>query len=78
MMSLLAKSALSQLVVIDMQVRLADVMPTDAMQAVVKNCRILLQAAKLLEVSAIITEQYPQGFVKYCSGSDARQFLLTA
>ena len=61
MMSLLAKSALSQLVVIDMQVRLADVMPTDAMQAVVKNCGVLLQVAKLLEVPVIITEQYPKG-----------------
>ncbi len=44
-----------------MQTRLAAVMPNDAMQAVVKNCSILLQAAKLLEVPAIVTEQYPQG-----------------
>ena len=61
MMSLLAKSALSQLVIIDMQARLAGVMPTDAMQAVVKNCGVLLQVAKLLEVPVIITEQYPKG-----------------
>ncbi len=52
---------LSQLVVIDMQTRLAGIMPSDEMQAVIKNCSILLQAAKLLEVPSIVTEQYPQG-----------------
>ena len=60
-MNLIAKSTLSQLVVIDVQVRLAGVMLTDEMQAVVKNCGILLQAAKLLEVPTLVTEQYPQG-----------------
>jgi len=60
-MSLIAKVTLSQLVVIDMQTRLAGIMPSNEMQAVVKNCSILLQAAKLLEVPAIVTEQYPQG-----------------
>lgn len=52
---------LSQLVVIDMQERLATAMPADAMQAVVKNCSILLQAANRLNVPLIVTEQYPQG-----------------
>ena len=61
MMSLTAKSSLSQLVIIDMQLRLAGIMPTDEMQAVIKNCAILLQAAKLLEVPTLITEQYPKG-----------------
>lgn len=51
----------SQLVIIDMQVRLAAVMPTDAMQAVTKNCGILLQSAALLEIPIIYTEQYPKG-----------------
>lgn len=60
-MNLIAKVTLSQLVVIDMQTRLAGIMPSNEMQAVVKNCSILLQAAKLLEVPAIVTEQYPQG-----------------
>ena len=60
-MSLIARSKLSQLVVIDVQERLAGVMPSDEMQMVIKNCSILLQAAKLLEVPVIMTEQYPKG-----------------
>ena len=51
----------SQLVLLDMQVKLASAMPVDAMADVVKNCGILLQAAKILDVSLIVTEQYPQG-----------------
>ena len=52
---------LSQLVMIDMQVKLAPAMPKDAMQSIVKNCGILVQAANLLTVPIILTEQYPQG-----------------
>jgi nicotinamidase-related amidase len=51
----------SQLVIIDMQVKLASAMPKDDMQATIKNCGILVQAAKLLSVQLIVTEQYPQG-----------------
>jgi nicotinamidase-related amidase len=51
----------SQLVIIDMQVKLAPAMPKEAMQAVIKNCGILAQAANLLSVPVIVTEQYPQG-----------------
>lgn len=36
-------------------------MPEEALQAVVKNCGILLQAAALLEIPALYTEQYPKG-----------------
>jgi len=56
-----ADVTLSQLVVVDVQTKLAAVMATDDMQAVLKNCGILLQAANMLNVAAIITEQYPQG-----------------
>jgi nicotinamidase-related amidase len=56
-----ADVTLSQLVIIDMQSRLATVMPADAMQAVLKNCGILAQAARLLGVAMIVTEQYPKG-----------------
>ena len=59
--NLLSQHALSHLVIIDMQERLASVMPGDALQNVVKNCGILLQAAALLEVPALYTEQYPKG-----------------
>ena len=53
--------ALSQLVIIDMQVKLAAAMPADAMQQVTKNCSILAKAAALFNIPAVLTEQYPQG-----------------
>ena len=61
MAHLTANPLLSQLVIIDMQVKLAPAMSKDAMQAVVKNCGMLVQAANLLSVPTILTEQYPQG-----------------
>lgn len=44
-----------------MQVKLASAMPNDAMQISIKNVGILAQAANLLSVPIIVTEQYPQG-----------------
>lgn len=70
--SLLAQASSSQLVIVDMQQKLASVMAAEAMQAVIKNCNILLQAAKLLEIPTIFTEQYPKGLGKTCS-----ELLLT-
>ena len=57
----LAQRSLSQLVVVDMQERLAAVMAPEEMQAVTRNCSLLIQAAKLLEISTLYTEQYPKG-----------------
>ena len=51
----------SQLVLVDLQTKLAAVMVHDAMQAVIKNSGILLQAAKLLDIPILFTEQYPKG-----------------
>jgi nicotinamidase-related amidase len=51
---------LSQLVVIDVQTKLCGVMPKADIKAVVKNTGILVQAASLLQVPIIATEQYPQ------------------
>lgn len=59
MASLKVGSNQSQLLIIDVQTKLAGVMAPDAMQAVIKNCSIVAQVAKLLEVSVIVTEQYP-------------------
>ncbi len=57
----MSRTALSQLVIIDMQTRLLSAMPQEAMTAVIKNCSILAQAATMLEVPILLTEQYPQG-----------------
>ena len=57
----LLQAAQSQLVVIDMQVKLAPAMDLAAMQAITKNCAVLLQAANLMQVATRVTEQYPQG-----------------
>jgi len=59
--SLKADVTLSQFVMIDVQSRLASVMPTDALLTVVKNCGILAQTASMLDVPMVLTEQYPQG-----------------
>lgn len=58
---MLADRDQSQLIIIDMQEKLAAAMPQDSMQAVIRNCSILAQAAKLLEVPTVYTEHYPQG-----------------
>ena len=58
---LLLHAAQSQLVLIDLQVKLAPAMDLIAMREVTKNCAILLQAARLMQVPTIVTEQYPQG-----------------
>ena len=57
----IATSAVGQLVIIDVQVKLAVAMPAMNMQQVTKNCCILAQAAKLFGVTTLITEQYPKG-----------------
>ncbi len=56
-----ADVSLSQFAMIDVQSRLAAVMPDGAMQAVIRNCSILVQTCRLLNVPVIVTEQYPKG-----------------
>ncbi|MDI1298396.1 isochorismatase family protein [Methylotenera sp.] len=60
-MPLKLSAGLSQLVIVDTQTRLVSAMPQDELQSTIKNSGILVQAAKLLAVSTIITEQYPNG-----------------
>lgn len=59
--ALLCAAATSQLVVIDVQARLAAAMPEEARERVMKNTGILLQAARLLQLPVLATEQYPKG-----------------
>ncbi len=56
-----AQREVSQLVMIDMQEKLANAMDKSEMSRVSKNCEILLQAARLLTIPTIVTEQYPKG-----------------
>ena len=58
--TLIADKDQSQLVIVDVQTKLAGVMP-DAASSVIKNCAILLQAADLLGIPKLYTEQYPKG-----------------
>lgn len=59
--ALLSSKTRDQLVIVDMQERLCGAMDPAALAEVVKNCGVLLQAAKLLQIPALFTEQYPQG-----------------
>ena len=60
-MSTLCSAETSQLVVIDIQERLASAMPEKVMARIIANTNILLQAAALLNVAVIRSEQYPKG-----------------
>ena len=52
----------SALLIIDVQERFLKVVPAIAADQVVgRNCRILLQAAGLLHIPRLISEQYPAG-----------------
>ena len=51
----------SQLLVIDIQERLASAMPADVLEKVVVNNQTLLTAANELDIPVIHSEQYPKG-----------------
>lgn len=52
---------LTQIIFIDIQDKLVDVMPKGEMKKVIDASSILIQAAKILEVPCLYTEQYPKG-----------------
>lgn len=54
----------SQLLIIDIQERLAAAMPHEVIEKVINNSNILLQAADELAIPVIHSEQYPQGLGK--------------
>ena len=49
------------LLIVDVQEKLAAAMPQDAVARLVQNTCILLDAAKILGVRVVATEQYPKG-----------------
>lgn len=51
----------AQLVVVDVQERLAAAMPPDDRARILHNLGILVETARLLEVPVLATEQYPRG-----------------
>lgn len=51
----------SQLVIVDAQERLCTAMEQSALETFLNNCAILLQAARLLDIPTLYTEQYPKG-----------------
>jgi nicotinamidase-related amidase len=57
----LLDSGNSVLVVVDMQSRLTQVMPEQEAAAMATNSIRLLEAAKILDVPVLLTEQYPKG-----------------
>jgi nicotinamidase-related amidase len=57
----LCQSALSQLLIIDAQERLARVMPEEALETTIGNTNRLVAAAKILDIPIILTEQNPSG-----------------
>ena len=57
----LLKVDLSQLLIVDVQTRLIGVMPEADVESCLKQSGILVQAAALLAVPIILTEQYPKG-----------------
>jgi nicotinamidase-related amidase len=51
----------SVILVVDIQEKLAAAMPEDALARLIRNAGILLDAAKLLGVRVLASEQYPKG-----------------
>jgi nicotinamidase-related amidase len=58
---MLAQAADSVLVIVDLQERLAAAMNPAVRASVIRNVRILLQAASRLGIPILVTEQYPKG-----------------
>lgn len=51
----------SLLLIVDIQTKLGQAMPTKVLNRVISNTALLSRAAGLLDVPVVVTEQYPQG-----------------
>jgi len=58
---LMARATESVLAIIDIQDRLLAVMPADARDEMLRNSRLLIQSAAVLDIPVLVTEQYPRG-----------------
>lgn len=58
----------SQLLIIDIQDRLASAMPAKVLEQVIKNNNVLTRAAKELDIPVIHSEQYPRGLGRTVAG----------
>ncbi|MEA2079906.1 MAG: isochorismatase family protein [Pseudomonadota bacterium] len=58
---LLCEAASSQLVIVDVQQRLAAAIPAESLDLMTKNSALLLDAAAILGVPTLCSEQYPTG-----------------
>lgn len=58
---MLCRSDHSQLIVIDIQTRLAEAMQPELQARAIANSAVLAQAAQLLDVPTTVTRQYPKG-----------------
>ncbi len=55
------KRAEAGLLIVDIQAKLANIMPREQLHWMIKNCQILIETAKVLGLPIWITEQYPKG-----------------
>jgi len=58
---MMANSENSVLVIVDVQQKLAQAMPDGVRERLTNQIKILLTAAKILNIPVIVTEQYPKG-----------------
>jgi len=54
----------SQLVIIDMQDKLAGAMPKEVVNKMIQRCELIATLAKIEEIPVLVTEQYPKGLGK--------------
>ena len=57
----------SQLILIDMQDKLAGAMPKEVINKIIKRCELIATLAKLEDIPTLVSEQYPKGLGKTLS-----------
>ena len=57
----LCKADNSLLIVVDIQTKLSEAMPEDDAEEVINNSLRLVEAAGILNIPVLLTEQYPKG-----------------